>query len=54
MKNNLAYVTIYYCGKTKPLFRCSRRWKPHPQMQDRNEFNLHIFGHRIAITWGAY
>ena len=48
----MKYVTFYFCGKNhKPLFKASNKL-PHPNMEPRNEFNIHILGYRIAITWG--
>ena len=45
-------MKIFFLGKGyKPKFKFSTKM-PHPQMDPRNELNIHVFGYRIAITWG--
>lgn len=44
-------ITIHFVGKGhKPRFKCSGKL-PHPHMEPRSEFNIHLWGYRIAITW---
>jgi len=47
-------VTLYFCGKGhSPLFKANGKL-PHPRMEPTNEFNIHLFGYRIAITWNDH
>ncbi len=34
----------------KPRFKANGKM-PHPNIESRNEFNIHLFGYRLAITW---
>jgi len=44
-------ITIHLVGAGhKPLFKANSKL-PHPRMEPRNEFNIHVFGYRVAITW---
>jgi len=44
-------ITLYFCGKGhKPRFKATGKM-PNPRMDPRNEFNIHLFGYRFAITW---
>lgn len=44
-------ITLHFLGRGhKPLLKCCR-CMPHPHMEKRKEFNIHILGYRIAITW---
>lgn len=45
------YISMYFLGPGhKPRFKANSKL-PHPQMEPRNEFNVHLFGHRICICW---
>jgi hypothetical protein len=47
-------LTIYFMGwGHKPRFKANNKM-PHHRMDKRNEFNIHLFGYRVAITWGYY